>query len=233
MFHGPDCDSSFVARDWALAHLVVKSVLLVGWRSIATVRMSTIDVECPPGVGAGELIAITWGNSTFNVECPAGIAAGEIFTVALPDDMDAEPPSLPVLGVVVASVEAQGGDGSDGSQVLEAALKAVIDAIEDHNDPDLDELVDGSCADFADFDGEAKLEWTPMYERYVELLEDLVTQTLDSLACSPRDVFAYAQTYSPSDERSQKLIAKLLAMADFTSFCVMMRDRHEILQMFG
>lgn len=195
--------------------------------------MATVDVTCPPGVGEGDLISVTVGDATFNVELPSGVCEGDVFAVTLPDDIDAEVPSLPVLGVLVAAVEASGGDGGDGSSVLEAALKAVIDAIEDHDDPDLDDLVDGNCAAFAGYDGEAELDWTPMHERYVELLEELVTSTLVALDCSPEDVFAYAQAYSPSDERSQKLVQKLLAMADFDGFCVMMRERHEIIEMFS
>ena len=54
-----------------------------------------------------------------------------------------------------------------------------------------------------------------------------------SIHTSAEDVFAQAQNYSGSDERVQRLIQRLLATDDFECFCKMMRDRHEILEIFN
>ena len=69
--------------------------------------MATMDVTCPSGVIAGDLITVTLDGVSFDVELPLDIHEGEIFQVALPAGVDA--PSLPVLGVVAAQLEAAGG----------------------------------------------------------------------------------------------------------------------------
>ena len=193
--------------------------------------MPTVDVVCPEGVGEGEAISVAFGEANFNVNVPPGIFAGMSFAVELPEEYGSiEPPTLPVLGGVVARLDAQ-GVAYGGADVLEAALNTVLDAIEDHDNPQLDDLVDGNCAEFQEYsDGdELPLHWSRMHEDYVALVEDHITGVLESLECSAEDVFMYAQAYSGGDERIQRLIGQLLAMVDLPAFCAMMRLRHEIL----
>ena len=193
--------------------------------------MPTVDVVCPPGVSAGDLISVAIGNHTFEVSLPPNVFDGDTFSVDIPDAPVME---LPVLGGVVAALDARGTAYGD-ADVLEAALHTVIDAIEDHDNPALDELVDGNCEEFAEWEEgcEAQLHWTQMHETYSMLLEEHIGGVLASLQCSAEDVFMYAQAYSSDDERCKKLVAELLAMGEFTDFCKMMRMRHEILSMFG
>ena len=227
--------------------------------------MPTIDVVCPPGVGEGELISITFEEVSFNVEVPAGISANDTFAVELPEEHGSveppvrQPPSpqsvdlipprtltihrlfgvpcrqmLPVLGGVVARLDAQ-GVAYGGADVLESALNTVLDAIEDHDNPQLDDLVDGNCSEFRNWveGDEMPLHWSRMHEDYVGLVEDHIGGVLESLECSAEDVFMYAQAYSGGDERIQRLIGRLLATVDLQAFCAMMRVRHEILELFG
>ena len=198
---------------------------------------ATVDVSCPPGVLEGDEITITVGVSTFTVVLPPGVLEGDTFSVELPDavqfaNFNEDLEELPVLVGVVAQLEARGA-ATDDHSVLDAALNIVIDAIEDHDNADLDALVDGNAERFAGFPCEAELEWTGLHERYVELLEDHIGQVLASLECSAEEVFRYAHAYAGADERSRSLVLRLLAMADFDDFCKMMRQRHEILEVFG
>ena len=171
--------------------------------------MPTVDVTCPPGVSEGDLISVTVGQSTFEVALPPDVVEGDTFCVELPDEVvfanfDQDFAELPPLAGVVAALAAR-GESTDDVNVLEAALNTVIDAIEDHDNPDLDELVDTNCEQFAGYDGEAQLEWTGMHQQYVELLEDHIGSVLSSLECGAEDVFRYAQAYSGGDERTHQV----------------------------
>ena len=70
-----------------------------------------------------------------------------------------------MLGGVVA---ARSMSKAQRTEVLTSALRSVLDAIEDHDDPALDELVDGSCedhcAEFSEWEegSKAQLHWTQM-----------------------------------------------------------------------
>jgi hypothetical protein len=197
--------------------------------------MPTVDVTCPSGVAEGDTISVSFGDANFNVALPAGVIFGDTFAVEIPEEFsNVEMPALPVLGGVVASMEAR-GVAYGGADILEAALMTVLDATEDHDDPRLDDLVDRHCDEFADYeDGdELPLHWTQMHEDYVAFMDDHIGGVLSSLDCSAEDVFLYAQAYSSGDERIQRLIMMLLATTDVRVFCAMMRGRHEILGLFG
>ena len=202
--------------------------------------MPTVDITCPPGVAAGDELSVTVGDSTFNVVLPDGVFEGDVFAVEVLDEEDvparADTPRLPVLAGIVAHLNAQ-RVAYGGEEVLESALLTVLDAI-DFTDVDnsvVDALIDGNCAEFANFEHgeEMPLHWIQLHEHYVGLVEEHIGDVLASLECSAEDVFQYAQTYAGGDERVQRLIERLLASVDLPAFCVMMRERHEILQMFG
>lgn len=181
-----------------------------------------VDVTCPPAAFEGQVITVTFGEANFEVTVPPGITEGMTFGVMLPvaapeEEQAAPPPPLP------------------GNVDVAAALQRVLDALEDNDDSRLDQLVDSNCARFAEWEagGEAQLEWTGLFEEYVNECEGFIGEVLASLDCSAEDVFAHAQAYAGSDERVQKQIKKLLATLDFEAFCEMMRSRHEILGLFN
>ena len=64
-------------------------------------KMPTVDVVCPPGVSAGDLISVAIGNHTFEVSLPPNVFDGDTFSVDIPDAPVME---LPVLGGVVAAL---------------------------------------------------------------------------------------------------------------------------------
>lgn len=171
-------------------------------------------------------MTVTYNGASFEVNVPEGIAEGDVFVVLLP----AQPaPSLPSIDGLVAQ------DGAiDGAAQAAAALSAVLDALEDNDDSALDRIIDDNCAEFAEWTqgSEARLEWTGLFEAYVTEAEGFIGEMLATRGCNAEDVFLHAQAYSGGDARVRKLIDKLLAMAEFEQFCKMMRDRHEVLQMF-
>ena len=176
---------------------------------------SCVDVTCPPGVAEGEMISIAFGDANFDVEVPPGIMEGDLFQVFLPTPEGADPP--PEMDDVLA------------------ALNVVLDALEDHDDDVLDNIVDRHCADFAEWElgSEARLEWHALFQQYVHECEGFIGEVLLSINTSPEAVFEQAQAYAGTDQRVQRLITRLLATDDFEAFCHMMRDRYEILQIFN
>lgn len=151
-----------------------------------------VDVTCPHGSAEGAVIQVAFGDSTFDVTVPVGISEGEAFQVMLPVAADA-----PV---------------ADMEDVL-AAMNVVLDALEDHDDDVLDNIVDGNCSDFAEWEkgSEAKLEWHELFMRYVQEVEGFIGEVLTSINTTPERVFEEAARYNGSDERVQKLITRLLA----------------------
>ena len=180
--------------------------------------MQTVDVTCPAGSAEDDVIQVTFGDTEYTITVPPGISEGMTFSVELPEQEQAEQ-ELPALGA---------------ANSVASALQTVLDALEDNDDSRLDELVDGHCEQFAEYEpgSEAQLEWTGLHEAYVAECEGFIGEVLGSLDCTAEDVFADAQAYSGSDQRVQRLIGKLLAMADFEAFCKMMRSRHEVLGLF-
>ena len=172
-----------------------------------------VDITCPPGSAEGDVIQVVFGETTFDVTVPPNIFENDVFQVMLPGPA-APPPEM--------------------DDVL-AALNVVLDALEDHDDDVLDNIVDGNCAQFAEWEsgGECPLEWHDLFQRYVREVEGFIGEVLQSISTTPEAVFAQAQAYSGGDERVQRLIQRLLATDDFEVFCKMMRDRHEILEIFN
>ena len=149
-----------------------------------------VDVQCPDGVYEGESILVNFGETQFNVQIPPGVLPGDVFKVALPAPPEADQ--------------------------LADTLNAVLDALEDHDDPALDEIVDGNCAQFSEWEkgDECPLEWHDLFAAYVQQSERFIDEVLALVNdCTAEDIFEHAQAYAGSDERCERLITRLLAMA--------------------
>ena len=114
-----------------------------------------------------------------------------------------------------------------GGEVLERALRAVLRAISDLDA--LDELIDAHAATFAEWDAarEQQLGWTATFDEYVRLVEVGVSEALDDLECSADELFDYARAHHVESAAAQRLLTRLLAMADYAEFGRMMREAHE------
>jgi len=177
-----------------------------------------VDVTCPPGAREGDSISVQFGEESFDVTVPSGVQEGDAFSVMLP-----------------AGDSSSAAETTPEADRVASALHAILDALEDNDDERLDSIIDGNCAEFAEWTpgSEAKLEWHELFTSYVSECEGFIDEQLSKLECSAEEVFEHAQAYEGADERVRRLIGQLLAMADFEQFCKMMRDRHEILEMFN
>ena len=96
---------------------------------------------------------------------------------------------------------------------------------------ELDKLIDDYCAAFADYlpNGEQRLEWTNLHNRYVALVEDGVAEALEDMECSAEELAEYARSFHTdgSNAEADRLLTKFLAMGEYSSFCAVMKKAHE------
>ena len=118
-------------------------------------------------------------------------------------------------------VEVHGGD------VLAAALREVLKSIARIDG--LDRLIDGKASDFSDYspDAEQRLEWTAVFEEYVALVEGGISEALEDLECTERQLFDYARNWHAESPQAGKLLNRLLAFSDYPAFCQMMKANHD------
>lgn len=162
-----------------------------------------VDVECPAGSSEGDAIQVFFGETSYEVTVPQGIFEGMSFQMMLPA-ADAPPPEI---------------------DDVVTALNVVLDALEDHDDDVLDNLVDGRCAEFSEWEkgGEMKLEWHDLFTRYVREVEGFIGEVLASINTSAEAVVEQAQKYSGDDQRVKRLITRLLATEDLYAASLMGR----------
>ena len=180
-----------------------------------------MEVSCPADAAAGSLLTITAPDGAeFEVRVPAGVSPGDTFHVTPP---------------AAASASQAPAARQYDSQILAAALKTILHALD--NFDELDAFVDEHCAEFETFckDGEHQLEWTLTHTRYVELVEAHIATELASLGCSAEDVFGYAAAsqHGAGDPRVERLIERLLGLGDYDRFCAMMSENHAVMTEFG
>ena len=89
---------------------------------------------------------------------------------------------------------------------------------------ELHSWVDANSSAFVDYrgpDSEHLLEWTTLHQEYTAMVEEGIKTALQELSCSAEMVFEYAERCG-GDPRTDKLLAKLLAMGEYRHFCEMM-----------
>lgn len=113
------------------------------------------------------------------------------------------------------------------TQFLAAALAAMLSAIDKRREIQI--FVDDNSAAFVDYrpGGEHLLEWTDIHREYSALVEDTISSTLSELSCDAQQVFEYAARVG-GDPRADKLLSRLLALSDYSTFCQMMRIASEV-----
>ena len=202
-----------------------------------------LDVTCPEDALPGTSLQVNTPDGLLNVTVPEGVAPGDTFRITLPelsgpeleprDPMSDAPGGLQALAAEIAgeraivasffgndAVEVKGGD------VLAEAIRAVLRSISRIDA--LDELIDGQCSRFAEWDASAEqdLSLTPIFNDYVSLAEAGISEALDELECSDAELFDYARCYHAESAESERLLSRLLAFSDYASFAKMMREAH-------
>ena len=114
------------------------------------------------------------------------------------------------------------GDG----EVLAEALRRILKAID--RDEIIEDFVDSNALAFAEhsIDAEQRLEWAPLYNKYVELVELVIKGRLDKLDCSAEDLFKYARRCSDEYPGARRLLRKVHALEEYREFCGMMQAHH-------
>lgn len=214
---------------------------------------ATLDVVCPPGAQPGMRIDVSHNGDVYGVNIPDGVSEGQTFLVDISDGGEpvafaAESKGDPVgdapggLQGLAAELEGQRaivasfleGDSATfpavkGSEVLAEALRLVLRSIARMDE--LDKLIDDYCAAFADYlpNGEQRLEWTNLHNRYVALVEDGVAEALEDMECSAEELAEYARSFHTdgSNAEADRLLTKFLAMGEYSSFCAVMKKAHE------
>jgi hypothetical protein len=193
------------------------------------------DVVCPPGVSEGDAISISIETGeSFELMLPANVSEGDSFQVSLPDQFPEPASGLRAIAKEIEearniAAEFFGGEANPvlGSEVLTAALRSILGAIEAEDE--IDDLIDGHCEAFAEYEegGEQALEWTELHQRYVSLVDAAIREHLDELECTDEEVFEYACNYGAADEATARLLSKFTALSDYARFCTMMHEAHE------
>ncbi|KAL3901846.1 MAG: hypothetical protein SGPRY_012223, partial [Prymnesium sp.] len=148
--------------------------------------MEVVDVTCPAGSVGGDVIEVSTADGRrFEVEVPAALTEGCVFQVELHHD-DATPSGLRAVAAAMEDARAiaaqlYGGAGSEArpvraGEVLAEALRSLLRAVEDMDE--LDELIEDSCAAFAQYsaEGEQELAWTEQFNQYVALVDHGISQ---------------------------------------------------------
>ena len=192
--------------------------------------MESFDLVCPEGVNEGENIRVEAGGRYFDVILPLGVSPGDHFQIHVDRMSGFQAIAARIEQAREITTEFLGIPGAEpkevtGGEVLAEALRSILQELE-YND-ELDDLIDGNSDVFAEFsiDGEQRLEWTELFIRYVKLVEESIAGQLTKLDCSAEDVLEYAKLFG-NETTANRLLAKFIALDDYTAFCNMMKRAH-------
>tara|TARA_B110001452_G_scaffold266682_1_gene274212 strand:- start:1271 stop:1888 length:618 start_codon:yes stop_codon:yes gene_type:complete len=198
--------------------------------------MILLAVACPDDVHEGEPVSVERPSdgASFEVPLPTGVAPGEIFHVEVPEE---EPRGgTSGLDALAADMSAQREAAADcrgrearavvGSEVLAHALRSIL--LELERIDELDDFIEGHAGHLANWTphGEQELRWTALHAQYVALVEEGVATALERMRCSADEVFEHARAHGRGDPATDRLLSKLVATADYTTFCELMLAVH-------
>ena len=153
-----------------------------------------LDVVCPAGIGEGEILQVEHEGQAFDVPVPPGVHEGDTFQVEVPEvslaDLSLQGPSEPVepepapkqhddeaarkIQIIQDAME-KGRLTEDQAMLLSYLMEALYDF------DALDDFIDENAASFVDYEeeGEQRLEWTTIHNRYVALVEGHIADQLE------------------------------------------------------
>ena len=181
-----------------------------------------LEVVCPAGVSEGDALSVTSTDGiTYTVTLPANVAEGQVFVVN--DESAAEQPSSSDSTATPAQLAGMQQMVMEmATSFLSVALARVLQQLGCMHE--LHSWTEANSAAFVDYrgpDSEHLLEWTALHQEYTAMVDEGITAALQELSCSADMVFEYAERCG-GDPRTDKLLAKLLAMGDYGHFCAMM-----------
>ena len=203
--------------------------------------MILLAVACPDDVHEGEPVSVERPSdgASFEVPLPTGVAPGEIFHVEVPEEEpcgELLPSGTSGLDALAADMSAQREAAADcrgrearavvGSEVLAHALRSIL--LELERIDELDDFIEGHAGHLANWTphGEQELRWTALHAQYVALVEEGVATALERMRCSADEVLEHARAHGRGDPATDRLLSKLVATADYTTFCELMLAVH-------
>ena len=172
------------------------------------VRVSS-ELTVPDGVGEGDVLHVDIDGLSLDVAVPAGVASGEtfVFEYERPDDAapasDAWPPpesSWPSGDSLLMAAVRSRRLTPDNAQALTDIMEALYDADE------LDDYIDDHAAEFAAYspDGEQRLEWTSIHNKYVSLVEQIIHEMLLQLGATTTGLYTLLAEVAGGEERAER-----------------------------
>ena len=73
--------------------------------------------------------------------------------------------------------------------------------------------------------GEQELRWTALHAQYVAIVEAGIATALNHMRCTADEVFEHARSHG-GDPATDRLLSKLVATADYATFCELMLAVH-------
>lgn len=201
------------------------------------VRVSS-ELTVPDGVGEGDILHVDIDGLSLDVPVPAGVASGEtfVFEYERPDDAapasETWPPpesSWPSGDSLLMAAVRSRRLTPDNAQALTDIMEALYDADE------LDDYIDDHAAEFAAYspDGEQRLEWTSIHNKYVSLVEQIIHEMLLQLGATTTGLYTLLSEVAGGDERASAFLERLLGLGDYAKFCAGMRDGGKALKISG
>ena len=169
-----------------------------------------MEICCPPGVSAGQMLTVQDPQGgAFEVCVPDGVSEGMAFMVEV---------TLPDFDQ--AAFAAEMTDMDERSIKL---LTAVMSELNSHEG--IDAFVNDFCEQFAEYDPESEqsLEWGSLHKQYAQIVEEVLEAVLAAFGSSAEDVYKILEAYSGT-LRGERFLAKFLSLADYHTFCAMMKS---------
>ena len=170
-----------------------------------------MEICCPPGVSAGQMLTVQDPQGgAFEVCVPDGVSEGMAFMIEV---------TLPDFDQ--AAFAAEMTDMDERSIKL---LTAVMSELNSHEG--IDAFVNDFCEKFSEYEAESEqsLEWGSLHKQYAQIVEEVLEAVLAAFGSSAEDVYKILEAYSGTTTRGERFLAKFLSLADYHTFCAMMKS---------
>lgn len=197
--------------------------------------MILLAVTCPDDVHEGDPISIERPSdgASFEVPLPTGVAPGDVFHVEVPEEaprtgrngLDALASDMAAKREAAADWHGREARAIQGSEVLVHALRSILLELERLDE--LDQFIEDNAEQFGGWtaQGEQELRWTALHAQYVAIVEAGIATALNHMRCTADEVFEHARSHG-GDPATDRLLSKLVATADYATFCELMLAVH-------
>lgn len=186
--------------------------------------LTTLDVVCPAGVAAGDLIGIEAAGRTFEVAVPDGVEPGMRFQVQLDDDDAGGDEFGPFHGAGASSenlspAQPQPAVPRGLTKTDASTIRSLMEALFDSDE--IDDFIDDHSAAFASYsrEGEQQLQWTVLHNRFCSVVEATIHDQLHDLGMDTQQLYGMLAEATGGDPRADAFLSRLLNLEDYHRFC--------------